>query len=130
MQPTNLIKKAPERFEMRLRVGNTSLSLHRDVDQERNRQARVSKAADESTSRGTETIHRGLVASLLEIGLVEDFTSKKLAPAKTIHLSIRQICERLDPRHTSNNFAEDDEIFRIPRNELVDEVLEYDRKGG
>lgn len=104
-----------------------SLPLERNIDQQRHRQFTPLQAIRQPLPRRSQNVARPLGRNRR---LLKDLIPQHLATSQTEDLSVGQVGERFNGRHSSDELAEDDEVFRVARGELVDEVLEEDPEGG
>jgi hypothetical protein len=107
--------------------GDASLPLQRDIDEQRHSELTPLQAIRQPLPRGGHLTHLDLAH---QRRLLEHLTPQHLAPSEGEDLSVGQIGERFDGRHSSDELAEDDEVLGVARGELVDEVLEEDPEGG
>lgn len=124
--PTHLIEQASERLEVRLGIRQARLALDRNVDEEGHRQSRPPKRVREANLGVLERDDLSALRGLRDVGLVEDLATEDSAAGERHDLSVREVGERFESRHARDELAEDDEVLRAARDELVDEVLEDD----
>ena len=130
MGETYSIEETAERFEMSLVIANASLSLNRNMNQQRRRESRFSQRRHQSPPSVPQRDERDSIRSVSDLRLIKHLVSQELSSGERVDLCVGEIGEGLKAGHSSDQLAKEDEIFVVSRNELVDEILEEDGEGG
>jgi hypothetical protein len=114
---------------MRIRF-QARLPLQRNIDKQRHRQPLPDQRLAQPIPRPILRLKLQPSPRHPNLRHLEHLTPQQFPSREGEDLCVGKVGERFDRGHADDEFSEDDEVFRVTEDELVDEVLEDEPEGG